>query len=106
MSAPVQIRMAAVVAWGRIVYIGSRGTPVGTWMVGGPGHPDLETVDALARAALAARRRGGSIRLVDASDELLELLDLAGLRREVGGQAEGSEEVGVQEGVEPGDPVA
>jgi ABC-type transporter Mla MlaB component len=38
------------------------------------------SVDALARVTLAARRRGCETHLQGASDELLELLDLVGLR--------------------------
>jgi anti-anti-sigma regulatory factor len=41
---------------------------------------DLETVEALARLQLTARRLGGEISLRSASVELRELLDLAGLR--------------------------
>lgn len=83
------------VAWCRIELIGPSGV-----------LPDLAAVDALARLELAARRLGGSIRLLDVCEELAELLDLAGLRGEMSGEAEGGEEVGVEEGVEPGDPVA
>ncbi len=41
--------------------------------------PDAVTVDALARLQLAARRKGCQVRLRQASDELLELVDLIGL---------------------------
>ncbi len=98
--------MAAIVAWGRVVLVGSGGADVAIWVVGGAGAPDLAAVDALARSQLSARRLGGSIRVDAACEELAELLDLVGLSREVGGQPEGREEVGVEEGVEPGDPVA
>jgi hypothetical protein len=73
-------------------------------------------VDELARLQLAARRIGCSIRLRDPSRELREVLDLAGLTEvlpsaggsavEMGGEPEDCEEVGVEEGVEPEDPVA
>jgi ABC-type transporter Mla MlaB component len=42
--------------------------------------PDAVTLDALARVHLAARRHGCDTRLCGASSELIELLDLAGLR--------------------------
>jgi hypothetical protein len=42
--------------------------------------PDAATVDTLARLQLAARRNGCRLCLRNASEELLELLDLAGLR--------------------------
>jgi len=53
---------------------------------------DGETIDALARLQLHARRRGEEIRLRHASRELGQLLELTGLsdvlRVEAGGQAE------------------
>lgn len=44
-------------------------------------HVDIGTVDLLARVALTARRLGCELRLLDASPELRELLDLVGLAR-------------------------
>ncbi len=41
---------------------------------------DAVTVDALARLQLAAGRHGCQVRLRNASDELLELVDFMGLR--------------------------
>ena len=41
--------------------------------------PDAVTVDALARLQLAARRSGCCVRLVHASDDLLELVAFMGL---------------------------
>ena len=41
--------------------------------------PDAVTVDALARLQLAASRRGCTVRLEHASDELLDLVRLMGL---------------------------
>lgn len=43
-------------------------------------EPDAVTLDALARVHLTARRRGCDTRLRGASGELIQLLDLAGLR--------------------------
>jgi hypothetical protein len=43
-------------------------------------QPDAATVDALARMVLAARRRGCSLRLCNASPQLLDLIDFMGLR--------------------------
>ena len=97
--------MAGAVDWGRIVFVGPTGAEIGSCVLRGPGAPDLSVVDALAGLQVALGRLGGSIRLDDVSPELAELLDLAGLRREVGGQPEGGEKVGgVEEGVELGDP--
>jgi ABC-type transporter Mla MlaB component len=42
-------------------------------------EPDAVTVDAIARLQLAARRRGCVVRLCNASDALLELVELMGL---------------------------
>jgi hypothetical protein len=90
------------------VYIGPNAV-VATWVVGGRGGPDLAVVDVLARLHLVAHRLGGVVRLAEVSPELAELLDLAGLAalgREVDRQPEGGEEVGIEKGVEPGDPLA
>ena len=46
-------------------------------------NPDLVTIDGLARLQLTARRMGGSIRLCNARQELVELLELAGLQEAV-----------------------
>ena len=42
---------------------------------------DLAVVDLLARWQLAARRLGATVRIEDAGDDLVALLDLVGLRR-------------------------
>ena len=42
-------------------------------------RPDLAVIDALARLQLAAQRLGGTIRIRHASQELEDLLALAGL---------------------------
>jgi ABC-type transporter Mla MlaB component len=64
--------------------------------------PDAAAVDALARLQLDARRRGYEVVLRGASSQLLELLDLCGvrgvLRLEPGGKPEQREErVGIEE---------
>ena len=74
---------------------------------------DLETVDALARAALVTRRRGAHPRVVGAGLELVGLLRLCGLAEalgvdpvavEPGRQPEQREEAGgVQEEGDAGD---
>jgi hypothetical protein len=45
---------------------------------------DLELVDALARLQLAARRCGCCIEVTGAPAEVIELIDLAGLREALG----------------------
>jgi len=97
--------VAAENGWATIVLIAPSGTELGSWPLAGDGPPDIDVVDALARAALIARRRGCSIRLRGACDELLNLLDLAGLRVEVFGQSECGEQVRIQEVVVTDDPV-
>jgi hypothetical protein len=92
---------------------------VACWSLGHPEPPDLSVVDYLARLQLVARRCGCSIRLRQPSAPLSELLALAGLGRvvlpdglavggrvEVGREPEGGEQLGVEEAVEPADPVA
>ena len=72
---------------------------------------DLVTVNALARAALNARRLGTSIRFTNASPALQELIAFVGLNdalvRRPGRQAEEREDpVGVEEERQLDDPVA
>jgi anti-anti-sigma regulatory factor len=73
--------------------------------------PDLATIDALARMALAARRRGGRVRLHGTNESLGRLITYAGLdgvlRVEPGRKPEQREErVGVEEERELADPPA
>ena len=79
-------------------------TEVASWSLSYPGCADLDVVDRLARARLAARRAGLRLVLRGAAQELVELLDLVGLRQ-VLGQAEDGEEIGVEEVVVTDDPV-
>ena len=70
---------------------------------------DLATVDALARAALNARRAGMRLRIVNAPPELRELIAFAGLEDLLlgrnGRQAEeGEQPLCVEERGEPDDP--
>ena len=70
---------------------------------------DLATVDALARAALNARRAGMRLRVVNAPPELRELIAFAGLEEVLlgrdGRQAEeGEQPLRVEERREPDDP--
>ena len=84
--------------------------------VGALTDPDAVTIDALARLQLTARRVGSEIGLRNASRDLRELLDFAGLgsvvplsrgsRIEAGRQAEEREVGGgVQEERDPADPI-
>jgi hypothetical protein len=76
-----------------------------TWLVGHD-PPDLSVIETLARLQLRCRRAGGRIYLEEVTARLDELLDLTGLGREVGRQAEGrEEEVGLEERVDPGNAV-
>lgn len=94
-------------ARGRILFIGGQARAT-TWAAVGE-RPDLAVVDLLARLHLDARRHGASVEMGEICPELRELLELVGLRvlaGELCGQAEeGEKGVGVEEGVEPGDPV-
>lgn len=51
----------------------------------GPGRCDLGFVEGLLRVQLAARRFGWSIRLRDVRPDLLELVELVGLRTDLVG---------------------
>jgi hypothetical protein len=82
-----------------------RGTEVGTWALLGPPRIDLALVDEVARWQLAARRLDCSIWLRGADQDLLDLLELVGLRVEVCRESERGEEVGVEEAVKSGDAV-
>jgi anti-anti-sigma regulatory factor len=69
---------------------------------------DLATVDALARAALNARRAGLRLRVVNASRELRDLIALTGLEDVLLGRdsrqaEEGEQPLGVEERGEPDD---
>ena len=80
--------------------------------------PDMSDVDTLAGLQLLARRLGSAIVLDEASNELLALIELAGLRdilptspsrrgsiREPNRKTEEREQVGVDEEVDPGDAI-
>jgi hypothetical protein len=88
----------------RAVLLDERGTVVTSWPFDLRSGADLALVDQLARARLTARRAGYVLVLYDAPDDLVELLDLVGLRVEVLGQPEGGEQPGVEEVVVPDDP--
>ena len=86
--------------------------PVDPGSAGGSGRLDVGVVDALARLQLGARRLGLSMELRHVCPRLLELLHLFGLGGlatgpdlpvEAGGEAEGGEQLRVQEAVEPDD---
>jgi hypothetical protein len=86
---------------------------VASWPLIRPERTGLELIDALARLQLTAQRIGCSLHVRDGWAALVELLDLAGLAElvacsglEAGGKAEGREQLGVQEVVQPGDPSA
>ena len=92
-------------AWCRLTVFNPDGTPLTSWSASGPGRPGLSVVGGLAALVLAARRSGHRTVLADACADLLELLELVGLRPEVVGDVESREQpFGVEEGMEPGDP--
>jgi len=89
-----------------IVVVGPGGIEAAKWTMPATARPDLSVVDELARLALAARRLGYWIELRNACAGVLELVDLAGLRVEVVGKAEGAEQGSVEKVVMPDDPAA
>lgn len=78
----------------------SDGSVVADRVLHGFGEPDLDTLDAVARLLLAARRTGEHLVVVDAVPALWELLELAGLPVEVGGEPEAGEDLTGVEQVE------
>jgi hypothetical protein len=99
--------MGCVQPWYRVSLVGPAGGAVMSWVVDGPGLPDVRTVDHLARLALLAARLGGGIVLTEPSPPFRDLLHLAGLGVQVEGEPERREEpLRVQPGeavVHPGD---
>jgi hypothetical protein len=99
--------MAALERWCRVTVVGGGGAVLAAGVIEGTGAPDLGAVDEVARLALLAARSGATMTIADVSPAMAELLELAGLRVQVEGQAEGREEpLGVeevQEEVHPGD---
>ncbi len=89
-----------------IVVIGPDGVEEVRWTLPPVADPDLAAVDELARLTLAARRMGCTLELRNPCAGVLELIDLAGLRVEVVGKAEGGEQGGVEEVVMTDDSVA
>jgi hypothetical protein len=97
------------------------GAEVASWPLRPEGPPDLTLVDELARLQMTAKREGCDVRLRQPCPLLSELLQLVGLSEvlaeegrergpkrlvvEVEGEPESREEVGVEKGVEPGDPM-
>ena len=84
------------------------GVEVARWPLSCDGRPDLAVVDELARLQLTAKRLGCSVRLAGQCADLVGLLELTGLGEvlEVVREAEGSEQVRVEEVVVPDDTVA
>jgi hypothetical protein len=77
--------------WCRITLVGRDGRVLGVRTLGGPGPPDLEAVDAVARTILSATRQGARSIVTDVSPRLGELLHMVGLWIEVEGETEGRE---------------
>lgn len=74
----------------------------------GPGLPDMEAVDEVARWTLLASRLGATAALTEVSPAMRELLDLGGLGVQMGGKPEHGEDplesLEGQEEVHPADP--
>jgi hypothetical protein len=90
-------------AWVHVV-VRIDGPEARVWVLAGVRRPGLEVVEALARSQLHARRAGGTMRLAAVCPELAALLELVGLRGEVGWEPEAGEHpLGVEERVDLGD---
>lgn len=100
--------MTVTDVWCHVTVLEPDGSPLGRWTLRGPGAPDLDAVNRIARLRLAAQALGGTTVLSDLAPVLRELLELAGLGDLCGeprGETEGGEDpFGVLERVEPRDP--
>jgi hypothetical protein len=84
--------------WCWVVIVGPDRSTLATYRLEGPGDPDIGVIDDIARLRLRAGRLGGRIVLSEVAPAVAALLDLAGLRLEMEGQAErGEEAFGLQE---------
>jgi hypothetical protein len=83
--------MSAPQPWCRVKFTDRHGSAAGGCLLGGCGEPDLGAVETIARLALAAKRRGGTVVLSEVRADLGRLLDLSGLPVEVQGQPERGE---------------
>ncbi len=70
--------------WCRVTVVGPDGADREWRDLGGIGAPDLGTVDAVARLALASGREGCTVRLSEVSSALAELLELSGISSATG----------------------
>jgi anti-anti-sigma regulatory factor len=71
-------------AWARVAFeLGPEGPELVVDLVGA--RPvGIDAADALARLVLAVRRAGGRVRVVEIDPAFAEILELAGLRGQVG----------------------
>jgi hypothetical protein len=96
---------------GRAVVMIVDGAEVVVWEPPVGVRPDLAVVEHLARLRLTAHRRGYELRLRDPCPDLVRLIRFVGLAEvfglegsvEVVGQAEGGEQLGLQEVVQAGE---
>ncbi len=95
--------MASDKAWCHAMIVGPDGDDLGRFVLGGPGAPDLASVDEVAQMILFAKRLSGVLVLSGVSRELRELLELSGLIVEMQGEPElGKEPIGLEESQEEG----
>jgi hypothetical protein len=80
--------MAGSQLWCRVRIFGPDDNQLAECVLEGSGAPDLRALDELARLALVAVRLDGRVILAEVAPAMQELLQLAGLGIEVGGQAE------------------
>ncbi len=84
------------------------GSAVVEHLLVGAGPPGIAEVAIVARLALRARRLGADVVVEEASTEMVQLLELAGLPVEVAGQPEGRKQAlgieEVEEEAQGGDP--
>ena len=67
----------------RIVLVDDVGEELTSWRLEVPWPPDATTVDLLARFQLTAKRSARGLYVLEAPSELLDLIELCGLRSHV-----------------------
>jgi hypothetical protein len=82
---PSKLPMTGLERWCTVAVVDARGLRRDVTVIGGQGRPDIAAVDEVARAVLAAQRRGERVLLTDVSLSMRELLELSGLGVEMEG---------------------
>jgi hypothetical protein len=91
-AAPTLPSTMVMALWCHMTAVDGKGSPAATLVMQGTGAPGLSALDTLARWILEADRAQRQIAIVHLAPEMVDLLELAGLRVEVERKAEGGKE--------------